>query len=375
MPRTSKTKPTAGHQSFIVEAEKRLQDPLLQKPVAFDIADGSYGQSIYSHFQQTSRRNPEQLQSCLKIVGDHCYIYGSVARESKKKGSNQKFYEVQWEHDYLGTTTIEYQVVITANELYSRLTPIANTSNQSTAFLAKTIRRTLCAVDDLNYGFDPYDSDAFPHSETEFIDNSDCESISHDRIPIYRQPPITGEAAQEGYCWSSAGRLDPPPFLSTHRRTHVKAECRGSFKTPSTSLLAFIPLKMFKAFAVYSNKYANKILLTKSKICGSKWRDIDLQEMMTFFGILIKMVLRPTPGRNYTFCWEDPNWHPYTKHMSLGRFKQIRSVIHFNDNSKIKTSQDAVFKVRELMKTNLLYMYLLSIITNLFSGPSITKHS
>jgi hypothetical protein len=61
------------------------------------------------------------------------------------------------------------------------------------------------------------------------------------------------------------------------------------------------------------------------------------------------MVLRPTPCQDYTASFKDLNWHPYTKHMELQRFQQIRSVLHFNDNHGIQDSRDALYKVRPLL--------------------------
>jgi Transposase IS4 len=100
--------------------------------------------------------------------------------------------------------------------------------------------------------------------------------------------------------------------------------------------------------AYYSNVYAHHRVATSENglVSGTKWKsDISVDEMMKFFGILFKMVLRPTPGQTYTSCWNDTQRHPYTVHMRLRRFQQIRSVLHFNENSNITGSNDAAFKV------------------------------
>ena len=92
---------------------------------------------------------------------------------------------------------------------------------------------------------------------------------------------------------------------------------------------------------------------TRQEICGAGWTsDITLVEIMKFFGLLFHMVLRPTPGNLYTSCWNDQGWHPYTAHMPLRRFQQIRSVIHFNatfDTSQRNKPNDALYKVRPLL--------------------------
>jgi hypothetical protein len=71
--------------------------------------------------------------------------------------------------------------------------------------------------------------------------------------------------------------------------------------------------------------------------------------MMVFFGILIKMVLRPTPGQSYVVAWKEPEWHPYTRIITLCRFQQIQSVLRVNDNTKMATSNDSLFKVRPVL--------------------------
>ena len=53
-------------------------------------------------------------------------------------------------------------------------------------------------------------------------------------------------------------------------------------------------------------------------ISGANWNgDISINEMMVFFGILIKMTLRPMPGQPYENAWKDGGWHPYTPRMAL----------------------------------------------------------
>jgi hypothetical protein len=168
-----------------------------------------------------------------------------------------------------------------------------------------------------------------------------------------RQKSIIDEDDEEDpgqgsdFRWST-GNLPPPPDCSNRRASHVIPSKTGVFATPISSLLAFIPLKIFNSIAFYSNLYAHHIIETSESgnVSGKRWEsDISINEIMKFFGILFKMVLRPTPGQSYPFCWNDTQWHPYTVHMRLRRFQQIRSVLHFNDNSNIDGSNDAAFKV------------------------------
>jgi hypothetical protein len=132
----------------------------------------------------------------------------------------------------------------------------------------------------------------------------------------------------------------------------VKPGSVGCFRSPLSSFLAFVPLKVLKSMVYFSNMYADSVLVAteSNHISGARWPgDISLAEMMAFFGILIKMVLRPTPGQSYVSAWKEPTWHPYTRNMPLRRFQQIRAVLHVNDNTKMAGSNDSLFKVRPFL--------------------------
>lgn len=250
--------------------------------------------------------------------------------------------------------------------------------NTTTFFFGNNLRKTLSAVDELNNFGDPFDSDDLNESESDSEDSTTAITV-----PVGRHPPITGSATQGGYRWSVLGKMGPPPNLSQRMPSHVDPSKKAYFKTPISSFLSFIPIKIFKAIAVYSNQYAHSVMDTEgsNKISGARWKhDINLQEIMIFFGILIKMVLRPLPGKSYTHCWSNKNWHPYTNAMDLRRFQQIRSVLHFNNNSKAVGSKDAVFKVRQSRIANvrvsmLLFTSFANVLLILDAGPAIIKRS
>jgi hypothetical protein len=115
--------------------------------------------------------------------------------------------------------------------------------------------------------------------------------------------------------WKAAQHISPPRGKFNRRPSVVKQVSVGCFLSPLSSFLTFVPLKLFKSMVYFSNIYANLVLaMTESKqISGALWPgDISIAKMMVFFGILIKMLLRPTPGQLYTSAWEQPEWHPYT---------------------------------------------------------------
>jgi hypothetical protein len=159
-------------------------------------------------------------------------------------------------------------------------------------------------------------------------------------------PPNEGQ-----FRWTAEGNLRRPTEISNRVPSRVRPEKTGVFATPLSALFGFVPIRIFKGFTVYSNMNAHFMMEKNGngKISGATWhQDISLSEMMTFFGILWAMVLRPTPGQPYPYCWKDPNWHPYTKYMRLRRFQQIRSVIYFNERTDV-VSNDALYKVRPLL--------------------------
>jgi hypothetical protein len=79
--------------------------------------------------------------------------------------------------------------------------------------------------------------------------------------------------------------MRPPPDLS-QRESHIDYKYIGCFKTPVSSFLSFIPLRIFNAFAVHSNMYAHNLMGTagNNQISGARWtHDITLQEMVIFW--------------------------------------------------------------------------------------------
>ena len=362
-PQNSKQKVT---KDFRLDADKTRPDPLLMKPVAFDVDDHMQGTQLYEHFGGDS--NASKYLST--IHGKHVLL-GTIVRVSDKKklknlgpgASSTIHYDVQWEQSDLGDTPIHMSFIFEALSLYQSLSPSANGSflpshtvrNRNP--LSYDLRKHLMSVENTEIGTPA------PSEDDEDMDNTDDDNDNLIYLPnllfenVARQKTFpTDEESDElesvtdgsDFCWST-GRLPPPSDRSTRSTSHVKPSKTESFSTPMKSLLAFIPFNMFNSIAFYSNIYAHHMIETSENghVSGRRWEsDITINEIMKFFGILFKMVLRPTPGQSYPFCWNNVQWHPYTTHMRLRRFQQIRSVLHFNDNSTIDFSKDAAFKVR-----------------------------
>lgn len=105
-----------------------------------------------------------------------------------------------------------------------------------------------------------------------------------------------------------------------------------------------------------NNKYANDMMKSENNttgfISGNKWqRDITIDEIIIFFGIMLHMCLRPIPGRPYTDAWNYTDWHTYTKHMICIWLKQIRAVLHMSDNEHPQGKKDSLWKIIPLLNT------------------------
>ena len=63
-------------------------------------------------------------------------------------------------------------------------------------------------------------------------------------------------------------------------------------------------------------------------------KDIHIQELMTFYAILMQIAMKPHPGSQYTECWSEQNkvWYTTCKKMSRKRFDEIRFALHWCEN-------------------------------------------
>ena len=149
--------------------------------------------------------------------------------------------------------------------------------------------------------------------------------------------------------------IEPNRLKKKERISELKDGVEVLFSSPIRSLLAFIPVRIFQQMVLESNCYALQVIESGGEagnalISGARWaHPLSLKELMSFFGILIKMVLRPTPGQDYTRCWDDNMWHPYTAAMPLQRFQQIRAVLHLRNNNGMAGSNDSLYKIRPLL--------------------------
>jgi hypothetical protein len=365
----TKLKKSPAAQGFRLAATTGRQDPLIMKNVCFLANDGGDGTKLVDHFGGV-----DEIQESLTSIDGKIYLFGNVVRKSnlpKKGNANVVAYDVQWEDLVLGETTIDLQVIVTAIDLSSRMRRREKRNGRNLPGRPRKYRpdklfdgdvaKSLFAVHEGEDG-DPMDSDTTIEESDDDDDDDDDWLITGEK-----KQKDGSEAVKESYLeeaqsidtrgssrfqWRAEEPISPPRGKSNRNLSAVKPESVGCFRSSLSSFLAFVPLKLLKSMVYYSNMYAASVLEASQsvKISGAKWKsDISLAEMMTFWGILIKMVLRPTPGQSYTTAWKDPAWHPYTQKMELRRFQQIRSVLHANDNTKMAGSNDSLFKVRPFL--------------------------
>ena len=372
---TKRIKQTKRQKAFVLSSDKRKPDPLMMKRVAFDVTDNGDGESLLKHFGGLSN-----ISSCL-VNGK--YLFGTIVGLSKDKRS-PICYDVEWEDTRLRITPVELPCIINGIELSKTIRkgnrssmPATNTTSSPSTksriaeLFGEEMMNALLEIQEGEEGIpEPSDDESDEQEDDQeltlfeeapvdegadfFMDSMrQYTALGADDPPWNPEPP-SDEGRDQVFRWSSEESLSPPPNISKRGESQVKPERQGWFSSPILSFLAFIPFSMFKSITIYSNAYAHAVMEKSEKrtICGARWpADITINEMMKFFGLLFSMVLRPTPGSPYTSCWNDPGWHPYTIHLSLRRFQQIRSVLHFNLTHLGKPNEnwDALYKVRPLL--------------------------
>ena len=151
--------------------------------------------------------------------------------------------------------------------------------------------------------------------------------------------------------WEGIGDNDDVvgPIESDHYNgSHgLKAGVENSFQTVLQCVFQTTPLDrdFFKRLATQSSKYACNIMQSRNsnRYIGHQWKNITTEEMISFFGILLRISLEPRKMGGYSsYFAEEPvigmgnqyycklrGYHPCTRDIiSLVRFRQIRSAFH-----------------------------------------------
>jgi len=355
-------------------------DRFLEKNVAYDISS-DVGKSISSNFRctvssSTLRRN---------------HLLGTVTRRmTARGGAGQLVYQVAWRNSQYGTSEMVHPLIHDGIENYNRLQLLIDQSGPATRRRSEMSNRVLdpyanssaiaLMVQNSLQG-DPSLSPCPSESEEEEDDksinsNEDIDkyldSTSHmDRTKcahpeIQDEDPLLVSDDEEdcqgnvddivGLEWVPNLTLPPKAGKMLPTPSSIKAEyIESKFDTPVSSFLAFLPTRMWEKICYESNTHAHQKMQQSQRrtICGNYWRkDIDVQEMMQFVGLLIQMTLQPLPGRDYRYYWSENKTFSWVDCMSITRFKQIRSCLHFNrELSPGEKSSDPLQKIRPVYAT------------------------
>jgi len=147
---------------------------------------------------------------------------------------------------------------------------------------------------------------------------------------------------KNGITWKYGGKCDAPTNVSKGQKTILKPNAKSLFVTHLSLFLAFVPMEFRKMLVYESTRYGT----TTAKEKDRRIKVISVKELMSF-GILLKMLLNPIPGCQYTAYWLHCK-DDFTAKMALYRFLEVQSALHMSNNDQ-DPGNDAQFKVRTLL--------------------------
>eukprot|EP00978_Attheya_sp_CCMP212_P002545 scaffold5157_cov34-Attheya_sp.AAC.1 len=361
----TKTKPTRMKRitlrTGLVKATEGFQLSLMNTSVCYPI-DGPFELLSYTG----------HIPECAKVfIEDNAYLYGAVCAHSDKGK-----YKIEWEYTALKAITMETEGVFYGVQLAQTNAPLRQLldHNNMVENAQHSFKEFIHAFDDDDnppeIELDSDGEDDLPmdkDGETPSIPVDDAFSgyapppempgfrfdMSNDMKPV---DPASSKAPEKihNITWHRDTALPEHPDKSNFGCTKIKVGATSKFDTPLNSFLAFLPIPIWETMVEYSNINAQqkKTAHPKGWISGHPWnKDLCLEELMTFWSILFEMTLHPTPGRQYNHMWSKSTLYPFTQCMAITRFRQIRSIIHLNDNECKHTSKkDSLVKIRPLLQ-------------------------
>jgi hypothetical protein len=319
---------------------------------------------------------------CYELDSSKGHVVGTVMRKVTPRGKVKKAchsYEITWEFTGLGMSIMEVPAVVeginkgeqlVAERLRAEKDTISNKCKPSRAkgqkLNATSVHNKLCEVSDNDgtmealpsesseCGSDKNDSD----TEWELFDTDQAwfnthQELESDELGQDNDSPTAGLHWEVNGTISNTSNKKMPP-----RSTTVRPGSETLFGTPIQSMMTMFPLLFCKVIITEVNRYASQKLSNKKDsstgnkrklIGGYKWQTVTLNEIITYFGILIYGMLFPQTGGCMRDAWESLYHNAWTKFMSKGRFLQITSVLHFNDNDDVDGKKsDSLHKIRPL---------------------------
>jgi len=133
----------------------------------------------------------------------------------------------------------------------------------------------------------------------------------------------------------------------------VKLQYEALFKTPIDSFFALIPYIFWEVFCEEFNCHAKDYLHRKQcrKFFGYTRKALTINELLTYFGVIVFSMLHPQMGRRVRTAWKNQQINSWTTHMGVGHFMQINSMLHFNnDDDEEGIAKDSLHKIRPLLQ-------------------------
>ena len=334
----TKRKMTQGQKSVQTKSKtlKQMNESLVGKQIAICVR----GENVIDEFVQF-----KEYATC---INDQWYLFGNIIVEETKPSPQCT---VEWESTNMKTSKFPTVSLISSIILAKELLDGQKQEEKGKikkARLFKELHRCEKSI----YEFS---------SDEETEDELPVDTKSRHHVPLCKllEFPSTKTSHPEilqsnGLVWKANGSLEPP-LLPSHPPSSIKKDKINLFRTPLDSFLAFVPIEFWQLYAANSNAYHEKKEEIKKgkneKSNDATWKGITVSELLKFFGILMKMVLRPMPGRSYLDRWEEVEWHPYTKEMTKWRFKVIRSNLQMSEVVPFASvkRQDELYKVRPLL--------------------------
>lgn len=163
-------------------------------------------------------------------------------------------------------------------------------------------------------------------------EDDDDDEVTGDTPPPSKKAKTT-KAPQPPRSWKREDIKHPPLPEYNHPVPEYLLK-------PYEFFLQMLPIDMLEDIVYQTNLFA------RQKDVSTAF-SLDLQDLMVFVGTILYMGVVNMPSLDD--YWAVTTRIPQvTDYMSAKRFKQLRTMIHFNNNDNAKTSTDRFFKIRPL---------------------------
>ena len=340
-------------------SEKKRVDFMIQQRVAFDF----HSENFQRYIKDWDKKSVKDHIHHLLEDGQH--IRGIIdSKVKKQKGQEHADYTICWEYCTKGINNIQISMeeAFAATHLSKQLE-----RNESIGKLADYDTKQTTNKNDFNtsiHKFQHHDVEGNPIESDDELSDDECAKRLYDGNCTYYTSKRTEEDRSfetSGLLWKKDYQLNTAQGIRPPRETCLKAKTVKYFRTEIESFLAFLPINYWMWHLKVTNFYIEthrKESLIGKNTSSHKIKDIHIQELMTFYAILMQMAVKPHPGARYTECWSEQNkvWYTTCKKMSRKRFDEIRFAIHWCENKsrdQFRDSQtgklDTLYKVRPLL--------------------------